>query len=74
MSIAEKVHNKYSDDTYACIRCLARQEQGACDKYARADKYYMMSEMNLYTKQKQKTSMVAKVGRRGERDKLGVGD
>lgn len=35
--------NKYSDDTYACIRCLARQEQGACDKYARADKYFMMS-------------------------------
>lgn len=35
--------NKYADGSYACIRCLARQEQGACDKYARADKYYMMS-------------------------------
>lgn len=35
--------NKYSDGTYACIRCLARQEQGVCDQYARADKYYMMS-------------------------------
>lgn len=35
--------NRYSDGSYACIRCLARQEQGACDKYARADKYYMMS-------------------------------
>ena len=35
--------NKYADGTYAYIRCLARQEQGVCDKYARADKYYMMS-------------------------------
>lgn len=36
-------NNKFSNGSYACIRCLARQEQGACDKYARADKYYMMS-------------------------------
>lgn len=36
-------NNKYADGSYVCIRCLARQEQGACDKYARADKYYMMS-------------------------------
>ena len=35
--------NRYSDGTYACVRCLARQEQGDCDIYARADKYYMMS-------------------------------
>ena len=35
--------NRYLDGSFACIRCLARQEQGACDKYARADKYYMMS-------------------------------
>lgn len=35
--------NRYGDGSYACIRCLARQEQGACDKYARADKYYIMS-------------------------------
>lgn len=35
--------NRYIDGSYACIRCLARQEQGACDKYARADKYYIMS-------------------------------
>lgn len=35
--------NKYGDGSYVCIRCLARQEQGACDRYARADKYYMMS-------------------------------
>ncbi len=34
---------RYGDGSYACIRCLARQEQGACDKYARADKYYIMS-------------------------------
>lgn len=35
--------NKFADGSFACIRCLARQEQGACDKYARADKYYIMS-------------------------------
>lgn len=35
--------NRYSDGSFACIRCLARQDQGACDKYARADKYYTMS-------------------------------
>ncbi len=35
--------NRYADGSYACIRCLARQEQGACDRYGRADKYYMMS-------------------------------
>lgn len=32
----------YADGSFACIRCLARQENGACDKYARADKYYLM--------------------------------
>ena len=36
-------NNRYADGSYALIRCLARQEQGACDKYGRADKYYMMS-------------------------------
>lgn len=36
-------YNQYRDGSYACIRCLARQEQGACDKYARGDKYYMTS-------------------------------
>jgi DNA-directed RNA polymerase subunit RPC12/RpoP len=35
--------NRYGDGSYACIRCLARQEQGACDKYARADKYFILS-------------------------------
>ena len=35
--------NRYQDGSYACIRCLARQEQGACDKYARADKYFLVS-------------------------------
>ena len=38
-------NNRYVDGSYAFIRCLARQEQGACDKYARADKYYMMSNL-----------------------------
>lgn len=36
-------YNKYRDGSYTCIRCLARQEQGACDKYARGDKYFMTS-------------------------------
>lgn len=39
-------YNRYMDGSYSCIRCLARQEQGACDKYARADKYYQMSNPN----------------------------
>lgn len=34
--------NRYGDGSYACIRCLARQEQGACDKYARADNYFIL--------------------------------
>ena len=38
--------NRYIDGSYSCIRCLARQEQGVCDKYARADKYYLMSNPN----------------------------
>lgn len=39
-------NNRYLDGSYVCIRCLARQEQGACDKYARADKYYMTANPN----------------------------
>lgn len=35
--------NRYKDGSYACIRCLARQEQGACDKYGCGDKYFMTS-------------------------------
>lgn len=35
--------NRYADGSYACIRCLARQEEGACDRFARADNYYMLS-------------------------------
>ena len=38
--------NKFVDGTYAAIRCLARQEAGMCDKYARADKYYLISNPN----------------------------
>lgn len=38
--------NRYADSSFACIRCLARQEQGVCDKYSRADKYYLMSNPN----------------------------
>lgn len=36
--------NRYMDGGYACIRCLARQEQGACDIYACADKYLLLSK------------------------------
>ncbi len=36
-------YNKYRDGSYACIRCLARQEQGMCDSYGCGDKYLMMS-------------------------------
>lgn len=35
--------NKFRDKSFTAIRCLARQESGICDKYARADKYYQMS-------------------------------
>lgn len=38
--------NRYKDGSYTCIRCLARQEQGESDKYARADKYYLVSNPN----------------------------
>ena len=37
---------KYRDDSFGIIRCLARQEQGACDQYARADKYFQISNQN----------------------------
>lgn len=36
--------NPYQDGSYASIRCLARQEVGICDKYARADLYYQLSQ------------------------------
>lgn len=31
-----------SDERFVAIRCLARQEQGVCDKYARANLYYQI--------------------------------
>ena len=37
---------RYLDGSCARIVCLARQEQGICDKYACADKYFMMSNQN----------------------------
>ncbi len=39
-------YKKYKDGSYACIRCLGRQEQGLCDKFACADKYFMVSNPN----------------------------
>lgn len=34
---------RFTDGSYAALRCLARQESGVCDKYARADKYYLIA-------------------------------
>ncbi|MBX2967047.1 MAG: hypothetical protein KF845_12955 [Cyclobacteriaceae bacterium] len=39
------LHRPYSDG-FATFRCLARQEDGECDKYARADKYYQIDNPN----------------------------
>lgn len=38
--------SKFKDGAYSALRCLARQETGECDKYARADKYYLISNPN----------------------------
>jgi predicted HAD superfamily phosphohydrolase YqeG len=35
-----------SQNSYIAFRCLARQEDGECDKYARADKYYQIDNPN----------------------------
>lgn len=37
---------RYRDGSFGLVRCLARQEQGVCDSYARADKYYQISNNN----------------------------
>ena len=39
------LHRPYPDG-FATFRCLARQEDGECDKYARADKYYQIDNPN----------------------------
>ena len=39
-------YNRFRDGSYAALRCLARQESGICDRYARADKYYLLSNPN----------------------------
>lgn len=39
------LHRKYSDG-FATFRCLSRQEDGECDKFARADKYYQIDNPN----------------------------
>lgn len=39
-------HNRFRDGSYAALRCLARQESGMCDKYAKADQYYLISNPN----------------------------
>lgn len=35
--------NRYLDGSYTEVKCLARQESGLCDRYARADKYYCIA-------------------------------
>lgn len=35
--------NRFQDHSFAAMRCLARQQSGVCDKYARADIYYFIS-------------------------------
>jgi phosphoglycolate phosphatase-like HAD superfamily hydrolase len=39
------LHRPYSDG-FATFRCLARQEDGECDKYAKAEKYYQIDNPN----------------------------
>ncbi len=39
------LHRPYADG-FATFRCLARQEDGECDKYARADKYFQIDNPN----------------------------
>ena len=43
-SSAEMVRFKFkrSENGFIAFRCLARQEDGECDKYARADKYFQI--------------------------------
>ena len=36
----------YKDRSVGLIRCLARQEQGECDSFARADMYYQIANPN----------------------------
>ena len=33
---------RYSNGNFIAFRCLARQEDGECDRFARADKYYQI--------------------------------
>jgi|GEM_PF-711320 len=39
------LHRRYVDG-FAAFRCLARQEDGECDRFARADKYYQIDNPN----------------------------
>lgn len=39
------LHRPYANG-FATFRCLARQEDGECDKYARADKYFQIDNPN----------------------------
>jgi phosphoglycolate phosphatase-like HAD superfamily hydrolase len=37
---------RYHNKSFAAFRCLARQEDGECDRFARADKYYQIDNIN----------------------------
>lgn len=41
--------NRFMDGSYVALRCLARQEAGASDRYARGDKYYLFASPNRST-------------------------
>ena len=41
--IYNTIHDNNDRNKYYAIRCLARQQSGVCDSYARADMYYQLS-------------------------------
>lgn len=44
-SKAVKFHFQKYSDGFTAFRCLARQDDGECDKYARADKYFQIDNI-----------------------------
>jgi predicted HAD superfamily phosphohydrolase YqeG len=45
-SKAVKFLTRQYSDGFTAFRCLARQQDGECDKYARADQYYQIDNVN----------------------------
>lgn len=50
-NVAVRFKDVTNENSFQIIRCLARQEQGLCDSYARADQYYQIDnpERTKYT-------------------------